>query len=134
VIPRFVLCCLRGEPPMIYGDGEQTRDFTFVEDIIEANLRAARADGVAGVVMNVGGGRQTSLNALLGLIKELTGSDIEATYDASRVGDVRDSLADVSALESHTGFRPEVPLREGLGRTIDHFRKILESGPEPARG
>ncbi|MDJ0786656.1 MAG: SDR family oxidoreductase [Myxococcota bacterium] len=130
VVPRFVLACLKGETPTIYGDGEQTRDFTFVADVVEANLHAARAADVSGLVMNVGGGRQTSLNTLLAMIGELAGTEVKAAYDETRQGDVRDSLADVSLLESRTGFRPAFSLREGLGRTIDHFRKILESGQQ----
>jgi nucleoside-diphosphate-sugar epimerase len=126
VIPRFVTACLEGEPPRIHGDGEQTRDFTFVSDTVQANLLAADAPRASGTVMNVAGGRRVSLNQLLRDIVELTGADVEPHHDPPREGDVRDSLADLSRAGELLGYVPRVPLRKGLVSTIDHFRKLLQ--------
>jgi nucleoside-diphosphate-sugar epimerase len=126
VVPKFVTACLQGESPRIYGDGEQTRDFTFVSDAVEANLLAADAPRAAGAVMNIAGGRRVSLNELLREIVELTGAKVEARYEPARAGDVRDSLADLGRAEDLLGYTPAVQLREGLLRAIDYFRKRLE--------
>jgi len=125
VIPRFVTACLQGESPRIYGDGEQTRDFTFVSDTVQANLLAADAPHASGTVMNVAGGKRVSLNQLLGDIVELTGANVEPHHDPPREGDVRDSLADLDRAGELLGYAPSVPLRKGLSSTIDHFRKLL---------
>jgi len=122
VVPRFVWAALEGTPPTIYGDGGQTRDFTFVSDAAEANLRAADAPGVAGAVFNVASGNRTSLNSLWEHIREIVGSKLEARHAPARAGDVRDSLADLTRARDLLGYRPAVPLREGLGRTVDSFR------------
>ncbi|MFN3422665.1 MAG: NAD-dependent epimerase/dehydratase family protein, partial [Armatimonadota bacterium] len=123
VIPRFITALLKGEPPTIYGDGEQTRDFTFVENCVQANLLAARAEGVAGEVFNVGAGKQTSVNELFRLIRSLIGVDhIEPIYTAPRPGDVRHSLADITKAQKLLGYQPTVSLEEGLKRTISWFR------------
>jgi nucleoside-diphosphate-sugar epimerase len=131
VIPKFVTACLEGRAPRIYGDGEQTRDFTFVSDVAHANLLAASAEGAVGHVINVAGGARTSLNRLLEHVKELTGSRVEAVYEAARAGDVRDSLADLRRAEELLGYRPSVDVKQGLVETIDYFRKSLE-GAVPA--
>ncbi len=123
VIPRFVRACLRSEPPRIYGDGEQTRDFTYVGDAVRANLLAADAPAASGHVMNVGGGARTSLNALLDAVRELTGAKVKAIHDPGRVGDVRDSLAALERAGELLGYVPQVSLREGLERTIEATRQ-----------
>jgi len=128
VIPRFVTATLESRPPTIFGDGEQTRDFTFVSDAVNANVCAADAERAAGSVVNVAGGRRTSLNQLLADIGELVGSPVTARYDEARVGDVRDSLADLQRARDLLGFEPKVTLREGLARTVDYFRKLREGG------
>lgn len=122
VIPRFIVACLRGERPHIYGDGEQTRDFTFVGDAVRANLLAADAEAASGQVMNIGGGSRTSLNTLLGTIREITGSKVEAVHEPARAGDVRDSLASLERAEKLLGYVPQVPLREGIERTVEAMR------------
>ncbi|MEZ8220521.1 UDP-glucose 4-epimerase [Candidatus Fervidibacteria bacterium JGI MDM2 JNZ-1-D12] len=123
VIPRFITALLRGEPPTIYGDGEQTRDFTFVENCVQANLLAARTEGVAGEVFNVGAGKQTSVNELFRLIRSLIGVDhIEPIYEPPRPGDVRHSLADITKAQKLLGYQPVVSLEEGLKQTISWFR------------
>jgi nucleoside-diphosphate-sugar epimerase len=126
VVPRFVVACLRGEPPVVYGDGEQTRDFTFVEDAVRANLLAAEAAGAAGQVVNVAGGRRVSLNQLLGEIGDVCGVSLRARYEPPRAGDVRDSLADLGRAGSLLGYEPRTTLREGLIRTIESLRKSGE--------
>jgi UDP-glucose 4-epimerase len=128
VVPRFVTACLRGESPVVYGDGGQTRDFTFVEDAVRANLLAADAPRAAGAVVNVAGGRRISLLELLGQIAELVGCAVAPHHEPARAGDVRDSLADLSRARDLLGFEPQVSLREGLARTIESFRKVLERG------
>jgi UDP-glucose 4-epimerase len=121
VIPLFVTSCLENKPPMVHGDGEQTRDFTMVADAVQANLRAADAPSAPGSVCNVAAGRRTSLNQLLDHIRELTGSGVEADYGPPRDGDVRDSLASLDRARELLGYEPEVDLREGLRRTVEHF-------------
>ena len=123
VIPRFITAALAGAPAQIYGDGEQTRDFTFVADAVQANLRAADAPDAPGHVMNIAGGTRTSLNQLWGSICELLGIELAARHLEPRVGDVRDSLASLERAGSLIGYRQTVDLREGLRRTIESFRK-----------
>ena len=125
VIPRFITKLLRGERPTIYGDGEQTRDFTFVDNCVQANLLAATAEGVAGEVFNVGAGKQTSVNELFRLIRSLIGiNNIEPLYAPPRPGDVRHSLADITKARERLGYEPSVSLEEGLERTIAWFRSV----------
>ncbi|MDT7897192.1 MAG: SDR family oxidoreductase [Armatimonadota bacterium] len=125
VIPRFITALLRGERPTIYGDGEQTRDFTFVDNCVRANLLAATAEGVAGEVFNVGAGKQTSVNELFYLIRSLIGANgIEPLYAPPRLGDVRHSLADIAKARERLGYEPSVSLEEGLERTIAWFRSV----------
>ncbi|MCS7265561.1 MAG: SDR family oxidoreductase [Armatimonadetes bacterium] len=124
VIPRFITALLRNQSPTIYGDGEQTRDFTFVENCVQANLLAAKAEGVAGEVFNVGAGKQTSVNELFRLIRSLVGVDhIEPIYEPPRPGDVRHSLAEITKAKKWLGYEPIVSLEEGLKRTIEWFQK-----------
>ncbi len=123
VIPRFITALLRGESPTIYGDGEQTRDFTFVDNCVQANLLAATASGVTGEVFNVGAGKQTSVNELFRLLRTLIGANhIEPIYAPPRPGDVRHSLADITKARKQLGYEPTVTLEEGLQRTIAWFR------------
>jgi len=128
VVPRFATAALSGTPAEIYGDGEQTRDFTFVDDTVRANLLAADATAAAGQVMNVASGRRISLNQLWQEICDLVGVTLEARYSAPRPGDVRDSLASVERARELLGYEPAVDLREGLRQTIESLRKTR--GPE----
>jgi prepilin-type processing-associated H-X9-DG protein len=127
VIPRFATACLAGQAPTVFGDGEQTRDFTFVGDAVAANLLAADAQRAPGEVVNVAGGRRVSLNELLREIRSLTGASVEPRYQPARAGDVRDSLADLSRARELLGYEPEVELRNGLRRTIEHLASAEES-------
>jgi nucleoside-diphosphate-sugar epimerase len=127
VIPRFVTAALSGTPAEIYGDGEQTRDFVFVGDAVEANLLAADARAAPGRVVNIASGRPTSLNQLWEEIRDLVGGTLRARYAPPRSGDVRDSLASLERAAEVLGYEPSVDLREGLRQTIESFRKARES-------
>lgn len=118
VIPLFIRNYLRGDAPRVFGDGEQTRDFTYVSDAVEANLRAADAPRAAGAVVNVAGGRETSVNELAFRIRELTGATLDPIYDPPRAGDVRHSVAGLARARELLGYAPAVDLREGLEHTI----------------
>jgi len=122
VIPRFIHACLRGECPRIYGDGEQTRDFTYVSDAVKANVLAALARRAAGCVINVAGGRRTSLNQLFAAIRAETGAKVEAIHEEPRRGDVRHSLASLDRARELLGYAPAVELNLGLAKTIESFR------------
>lgn len=124
VIPRFVTLAQRGEVPVINGDGEQTRDFTYIDNVVQANLLAASApsSNVAGRVFNVGCGERISVNQLWSEIRELTGaSGLDPIYGPARPGDVRDSLADLTAIREAVGYSPDYGLREGLKKTVEWF-------------
>lgn len=123
VISQFIARLLRGETPVIYGDGEQSRDFTFVSNVVDANLLAAESARAVGQVINVAVGRQTSLNELLATLKKLIGrEDIKAEYVAGRIGDVRHSLADITRARELLGYEPRIGLEEGLRQTIEWFK------------
>jgi UDP-glucose 4-epimerase len=124
VIPIFIQAALDGVSPRIEGDGLQTRDFTYIENAVSANLKAAvaPAERVAGRTFNVGSGDRTSVVSLWSRIKELTGTTVDAIHGEPRPGDVRDSLADVSAGIEAYGYEVLVTLEEGLRRTIEHLR------------
>lgn len=127
VIPRFIEAALADRAPTIDGDGEQTRDFTYVANVVEANLKAceAPADGVVGEVFNVGCGERISVNRLWRRIRELSGCREEAVYGRRRPGDVRDSLADLTRIRERIGYVGSVGLDEGLERTVAWLREEL---------
>lgn len=122
VIPKFISVMLDGERPPIYGDGEQSRDFTYVENVVQANLDAAMSD-CAGEVLNVACGERTTVNALVDGLNELLGTTIEPIYDEPRPGDVRHSLADIEKARSLIAYNPSITFTEGLKRTIDSHRE-----------
>jgi nucleoside-diphosphate-sugar epimerase len=122
VVPLFATACLRGEPPTIHGDGEQSRDFTYVADAVGANLAAADAPRASGHVINVAGGRRVTLNQLLATIQGIVGSSVQAIHGPPRVGDVRDSLADLGRARDLLGWQPAVPIERGLELTIESLR------------
>jgi nucleoside-diphosphate-sugar epimerase len=122
VISRFLLALTSGEQPVIYGDGEQTRDFTYVANVVDGVLRAVDAPLASGEVFNVATGGRISLNELLAVLQRLTGNHARARYEAGRSGDVRDSQADISKAERLLGYRPSVDLEAGLKRTLAWFR------------
>jgi UDP-glucose 4-epimerase len=113
VIPIFTFQLLRGQPITIFGDGEQTRDFVNVQDVVQANIRAAEAHGVSGA-FNIGSGTRISINGLVEKLKSIGGIATDVVYGMPRLGDVRDSLADISAARNAIGFSPKIGLDEGL--------------------
>lgn len=127
VIPKFTDCVLRGESPTINGDGQQSRDFTYIDNVVRMNLLAAEAEGVGGLVINAGAGDRTTLLELLDLICEACGKKVEPVHGPPRAGDVRDSQADLSLAREHLGYRPVVDLREGVRRTVEWFRSSEEA-------
>jgi nucleoside-diphosphate-sugar epimerase len=123
VISRFISALASGGRPVIYGDGEQSRDFTYVSNVVDGNLRAAESPRAVGRVLNVATGRQTTLNELLDTLKRLTGrTEVEAEYREPRVGDVRHSLADIGRARELLGYEPWVGLEEGLRGTLDWWK------------
>jgi nucleoside-diphosphate-sugar epimerase len=124
VVPRFVMACLDGAQPEVHGDGEQSRDFTYIDDVIDANLLAATApDEARGSVVNIGGGQEpTSINRVLEIIAGLTDAHPDAVHTPAREGDVRRTEADVSLARRLIGYVPRVDIEEGLRRTVDWFR------------
>jgi nucleoside-diphosphate-sugar epimerase len=129
VISLFAAALLEGRQPIIYGDGGQTRDFTYVANVVDGVLRAVEAPGAAGEVINVATGGRISLNELLLTMNRIVGSRLEAVYKESRAGDVHDSQADISKAKKLLGYVPIVPLDEGLRHTLDWCR--AESGVTP---
>lgn len=123
VIPRFFKACLAGEAPVIYGDGEQSRDFTYVSDAVAANLAACEApESACGQAYNVAGGRRTTINELASLVREASGSGLAAEHVAPRPGDISHSLADLGRARASLGWIPRVELAEGLARARTHYR------------
>jgi UDP-glucose 4-epimerase len=123
VIPRFVTTALDGGTPVVYGDGQQSRDFCYVENAVEANLKAAEAPGVSGEVFNVACGSATDLNAVLRLLAELVGRPLAARYEPARPGDIKHSLADIAAARARLGYTADVSFLEGLRRTVEWYRR-----------
>jgi UDP-glucose 4-epimerase len=126
VVPRFITAALRKERPIVFGDGEQTRDFCHIDNVVQANLLAAGTPRkLAGEMVNVACGTRTSLNQLLSYIGELAGRPLDAEHRPARAGDVRDSLADVRAARELLGYEPSVDVREGLKRTFEALRSQM---------
>src|ERR1700686_173925 len=124
VLAKFITQMLKGEQPTIHGDGAQSRDFTYVENVVHANLLACKAlaSEVAGRVFNVATGTRVDLNEMFRVLKKLTGYPGEVKHAAERPGDVKHSLADLSRAEKHLGYKPQVNFEEGLRRTVDWYR------------
>ena len=122
VISLFIRALLNGKGPTIHGDGEQTRDFTYVSNVVDGVLRAAETPGMSHEIMNVATGTRVSLNALLASLQEILGTNVTPIYGPSRHGDVRDSQADISKAERLIGYRPIVQFEEGLRRTVEWYR------------
>ncbi|HIE53210.1 MAG TPA: SDR family oxidoreductase, partial [Armatimonadetes bacterium] len=127
VIPKFITALLRGDLPTIYGDGEQSRDFTYVRNVVEANLLACTAPAAVGEVINVATGTRFTINELFARLRELCGCEVEPLYAPPRPGDVRHSQADIGKAERLLGYRPVVSFREGLKLTVDWFRNPCTS-------
>jgi UDP-glucose 4-epimerase len=125
-IPKFIKMIMNDERPVVFGDGEQTRDFTFVKDVVKANLLAMKATKSDGSAYNVAGGKQISLNSVIEMINEALGKRIEPKYTAPRPGDPKHSLADITKATRNLGFKPEYDFSDGLRMTVDWFRNIKE--------
>ena len=125
VIPAFVTRLLRGQPPIIYGDGEQSRDFCFIENVVSANMLAAEVPAVHGEVVNVACGERTTLNEIAADLNKLLGTSLKPEYQPPRVGDVRHSLADISRTRQVLGYEPQIMFPEGLRRSIEWYKANL---------
>lgn len=124
VISRFMSALMNGEQPVIYGDGEHSRDFTYISNVIDANLRAAESTLAVGEIINIANGHRTTLNELLETMKAVTGKrDVTARYEPARAGDVRDSLADLTLARKSLDYEPQVSLQEGLKLLFDWWQR-----------
>lgn len=128
VIPKFIEAVLHDARPIVHGDGEQTRDFTFVDDLVAGIYQACHAKGAAGQVLNVACERRTSLNQLLNLLREMSGKTVEPEYSAPRAGDVKDSLADITRAKELLGYQPKVTVADGLNLTYKWYENQNGNG------
>jgi UDP-glucose 4-epimerase len=124
-IPAFVTAILKDEPPTIYGDGEQSRDFTYIDNVVDANLLATRAKRTQGEVINIACGQAVTVNEIINMINKLLGKSVRPIYTASRPGDVKHSLADITVAQNLIGFNPVVQFEDGLQKAIDWYRDNL---------
>lgn len=132
VIPKFIVAALSQEKPVIFGDGEQTRDFVYVDDVVSANLLACAATRGIGESFNIGSGVRTSLNSLWAQIADITGTTVAPEFEPARPGEVRDSVCSAQKAATLLGYRPAVTLHAGLRRTVDAYRQQLASEPASA--
>jgi len=123
VIPRFIEAFLDKRPPTVYGDGEQSRDFTYIENVVQANLLAMSAKGLHGEVVNIGYGKRTSLNQLVQILREILGSTLLPIYEEARPGDVKHSLADIGRGKKILRYDPRDDLERGLRQTVEYFQR-----------
>jgi UDP-glucose 4-epimerase len=126
VIPLFITAMMAGRQPMIYGDGHQSRDFTFVRNVVDANLLAADAPGVAGRMLNAANGRTTDLLSLIDVLNRLLGTDVKPQHAPPRRGDVRESMADITQARKLLAYEPAVSFEEGLRLSIDYYRQLAK--------
>lgn len=127
VIPKFITCILKGEQPPIHGDGKQTRDFTYIDNVVQANLRAATCKGVAGEVFNVACGKSYSVLELVKFLNEILSKDIKPKFINPRPGDARHTKADITKMKKLLGLSPKVDFVEGLKKTAKWFKAREES-------
>ena len=127
VLSRFITAMLAGRPPVIFGDGEQSRDFTFVANVVQGNLLACHAAGVAGRMYNLACGQRINLNHVVAQLNRILGTSLEPVYEASRVGDIKHSLADVSRAKAELKYTPSVQFEEGLRSTVEWYRQNGDS-------
>lgn len=123
VIPKFISKLLANEPITVYGDGEQSRDFTYIENVVEANLLAFQATEAPGKVFNIGYGQRTSLKTLIRMLERIIGVEAQVRYEPPKPGDVRHSLADIQRAQEVLGYRPHIDIEEGLRRTVEAMRR-----------
>lgn len=132
VLSIFIRCLLEQKSPTIYGDGEQTRDFTYVEDVVELVIKTSKAPDVAGKVFNAGNGGRFSLNEVWRVLQQIEGANLPVAYGPTRTGDVRDSQADTSEAVKYLGHSPRFSLEEGLRRTLEWYRQETLAASRPA--
>lgn len=123
VVPRFITAMLNGEPVPVNGDGEQSRDFTYIENVVQANLKAMLAPQAAGDVCNIACGERYTLNQLIAILSEIMGIQPEVSYREGRAGDVKHSLADIDKARRLLGYEPAISFHEGLRRTVEYLRQ-----------
>ncbi len=128
VIPIFITRLLTGNPPIIYGDGRQTRDFTYIGNVVHGNLLAADAPGAVGKVINLANGRSTSLLELMANLNELLGTDVQPVFEPARPGDVRDSMADITMAQALLRYVPPTDFEEGLRLSIEYYKQLVGVG------
>jgi nucleoside-diphosphate-sugar epimerase len=125
VIPKFIDALLQGSPPIIFGDGEQSRDFTYIENVVQANLLAMSAEYLHGEAINIACAERTSLNQLVNVLKKILGSKVSPVYEEPRKGDVRHSLADIRKGKDILNYEPKVGVALGLKKTVEFFQKSV---------
>ncbi len=125
MLSKFIFAYLRGTTPTIFGDGEQSRDFTYVTNVVDATLRACTAPAAPGQVINVGTGTSSTLNQTITVLNGILGKQVKPQYAAPRVGDVRHSTADISLARATLGYEPRVAFEDGLRRTVEWLRGTL---------
>jgi UDP-glucose 4-epimerase len=123
VISKFITSLLTGQTPVIFGDGEQSRDFTYVDNVVQANLKAAESSEASGRVINIAVGERITLNNLLAELQKIIGTNLTPQYEPTRAGDVKHSLADVTLAKKYLGVEKLVPLTEGLRRTVEWYKQ-----------
>ena len=131
VIPLFITALLSGRQPTVYGDGQQSRDFTYVANVVHGNLLAAKAPNVAGLTLNVANGRTTSLLSLIQQLNQLLGTDVKPEFQPARQGDVKHSLADITLAQKLLQYEPLVSFEDGLRQSIDHYKSKLSVNSTP---
>lgn len=124
---RFCKAIIQSQPLHIYGDGQQTRDFTYISDVVEANIQAATVDGALGEVMNIAGGSRVTLQYVIDLLREITSAPVTTTFDDKHNGDVRHTFADTGHAEGLIGYHPVVSLREGLANEFEYIQSLASS-------
>jgi UDP-glucose 4-epimerase len=123
-IPAFVTAIVQGRPPVVYGDGEQSRDFTYIDNVIDANILAMQAESLRGEVMNVACGGRITINEVIAAINRALGANVRPQHVAARPGDVRHSQADISLARRVLGYEPKIGFEEGLRRAIEYYKEI----------
>jgi nucleoside-diphosphate-sugar epimerase len=129
VIPKFISAMLEGHPPIVFGDGEQSRDFTYIDNVVQANLLAMSADHLNGEAINIACGKRISLNQLLDILKDIIGSKVSPVYQEPRKGDIRHSLADIQKGGKFLNYCPIVEIGDGLKKTVGYFQRIRACQP-----
>jgi nucleoside-diphosphate-sugar epimerase len=125
VIPKFITCMLRNEQPPVHGDGRQTRDFTYIANVVQANIKSAIATGIKCEVFNIACGKAYSVLDIVKYVNKILGKDVKPVFEPKRPGDVKDTLADISKAKKLIGFKPEIGFEEGLKKTIEYFAKRM---------